>query len=817
MRKIFPLALSGFIALLGACSDDSSTGVDDLEALSSSSLDSDSPNSVGSEGNSSGNESSDGKSSSSGKNDSNESSSSVVDAYVEDPVGKEVHYVGNSTLRITEIATNNVNFIDEYGEDPGWIEIYNAGTETANLRGYSIVENLEKPRKWIIDSLTIPAGELRVVFCSGRDVTAPHRGLDSEKAHYRTHTNWKLEKSGGTIYLIDYNWGIRDSVSYPELDPGISWGIVNGGEWRYFEKPTPEKKNSASTGYDGFTKPVALKASGFFAEPFSLDPPTPTSGGTIRCSFDGSTPNKNSEEFRDSKYIEANMIVRCGEFVDNKITNKISTSTYFVGESVSMPVVSISVDPEFFNKHYLKVSCSKPEYCPSGLYADVEFPVHVEYFEKGSSSQAKAWEIEAGISLMGNYSRMENKKSVAIVMREDYQDGRLNYPLFETRKDKNSKFKGFNLRNNGNRFVSDYIEDAMGGALLEGSGVDYQRSRQVVVFYNGNYYGIHDMREHYNRHYVETNYGIDADEVTMVKHLGKEITASGGGSTKDYMDMMDFVYSHDFSGSDNPYYAQVQGMLDVGNFADYMIAEMYIHNGDWPNNNVRAWRTAKQPWKFMVYDLDHGFDWEWNVSGFGQSTNMFKWVKQGGSSSCNGENCFATIFNKLIKNSDFKRLFVNHAAVMFQNNLNAANVEKTVDAMAGTLVSSETERDLAKFKQTDRWYQNSCGNGFSVSGSCMKTWAEKRDGVVWSEYTSEFGLGSEISVTISASGSGTVLLDGMALPSKSYKGKFFGGNAMLLTALPSGSAVFKQWKDGSRENPRLVTPKGGESYEAEFQ
>lgn len=807
MRKIFSFAFCGFVALLGACSDDSSSNTPPNDLLpegqdSTGTVFGDSIYSV--------------------VDSIKVYDSTKVQVFVDDTTGKELHYVGASTVRITEVSVSNLDFLDHDGDDPGWVELYNAGTDTASLRGYSIVENLEKPRKWIIDSLTIPPGQLRVVFCSNKDIRAPKVGLDSDNGHFRVHTNWKLEKDGGSVYLVDYNWGIRDSINYPELTPGISWGIVNGGEWRYYEKPTPEKKNTEATAFDGFTDAVALKPSGFFAEPFSLDPPTPTSGGVVRCSFDGGAPTKDSEEFRDSKYIESTTIVRCAEYADGKITNKVTTSTYFVGESVSMPIVSISVDPEFFSKHYLKVHCREPKACPSGLYEDVEYPVHVEYFEKGSSTTAKTWEIEAGISLMGNYSRMEDKKSVAIVMREEYQDGRLNYPLFETRKGVNDKYKGFNLRNNGNRFVSDYFEDAMGGAILEGSGVDYQRSRQVVVFYNGNYYGIHDMREHYNRHFVETNHGIDANDVEMVKHLGREITASGDGSTAGYVSMMNFVASNDFSGENNPNYAMVQGMLDVGNFANYMIAEMYDHNGDWPNNNVRAWRTATQPWKFMVYDLDHGFDWEWPVSGFFQSTNMFEWVKQGGlsSGSCyqntKGE-CFHTLFVQLIKNPDFKRLFINHAAIMFQNYVNAANVAKVTDYMASTLVESETKRDLDKFGQKDRYYQNSCGNGFSVSGSCMKSWAEDRDGVVWNEYTSEFGLGAPIEVTIAASGAGVVLVDDMSLPSATYKGKFFGGNAMLLTALPSGSAVFKQWKDGSRENPRLVTPKGGESYEAEFQ
>lgn len=743
------------------------------------------------------------------------------------PQDTSLRWVGNSALIITEIAPVNLNWLDEEGNDPGWVEIYNAGNESANLKGYSLIENTKNGRKWIFGDELIAAKGFRTVFCDKKNLAVSPN--DTEYGHGRTHTNWKLEKDGGSVYLVDPYFGIRDSVHYPELSSGVSWGIVDGGAWKYFGTPTPEKPNNVETAFDGLAPTFNFDGAegGFYNEPIKLNPPQTGNGLSVRCTQDGSEPTKNSPEFKDPINVDHNMVVRCAAFKDGLLTRQVVSNTYFIGEQVSMPVVAVSVDPSFFDKHYINASCSEPKSCPAGLYEDVEFPVHVEYFAEGSASASKAFEIDAGISLMGNYSRMEKKKSVAIVMREQYQDGRLDYPLFETRKDTHHKFKAFNLRNNGNRFVSDYFEDSMAGAILEGSGVDYQRSRQVVVFYNGKYYGIHDMRERFNRHYVESNYGIDAGEVEIIKHLGRDITGSGLTDVANYTTLLQFVAANDFSGENNANYAMVKTMMDVGNFADYMIAEMYDHNGDWPNNNVRAWRSPEQPWKFMIYDVDHGFDWEWKVDGFGQSVNMFKWVKQGGrpAGSCynntKGE-CFHTLYVQLIKNPDFKRLFVNHASVMLSNYLTAENVAKVVDAMASTLVSSETSRDLEKFKQDERYYQNSCGNGFSISGSCMKEWAVSRDATVRSEYREEFGLSSDIKVSIASNGSGVVLMDGMNLPgstasSTKYSGTFFGGVQMELTAVPANGAVFTGWSDGSSENPHIVTPTEGMSITATFK
>lgn len=223
----------------------------------------------------------------------------------------------------------------------------------------------------------------------------------------------------------------------------------------------------------------------------------------------------------------------------------------------------------------------------------------------------------------------------------------------------------------------------------------------------------------------------------------------------------------------------------------------------------------------MVYDLDHGFDWMWGVNNqeFVQETNMFAWIKKGGGNKpCKEEGCFANLYNQLIKNPDFKRMFINRSAVLFNSYTNGKNVEKVVDAMVATIDPSEMDRDLAKFKQTEKGYRNSCSEGFSKTGSCLKSWASSRDSKVIQEYEEEFGLSGTASVTISASGKGTVLMEGAALPNgaTTYKGKFFIGNPILLTASPAEGASFIGWSDGVIDNPRLVEPKEGATITATF-
>lgn len=570
---------------------------------------------------------------------------------------------------------------------------------------------------------------------------------------------------------------------------------------------------------DGPTKDVLTKAAlppaGFYK---SLDVPVPTpvsEGGVVRCTFDGSEPTAATAVMTAPMTLEKSTVVRCNEYLLDSLVAS-ATETYFIGETVNMPVVAVSVPPWYYTD-ILKGEPCKPDPCKDAkFWLDTSVTAHVEYFANGSASVGKAFEIDAEVAIMGGYSRNQIKKSISVKMKKGIQKGHFRYPLFETRPD-HKKFKSFILRNNGNRFVSDYIEDAMATSLLEGTQVDYQRSRQVVVFYNGHYYGIHDLREKLNEHFVETNYGIDADKVDFVKHSGVTAEASGG-TTDAYLNLLNMLFSNDLSTENNDTYKKFLDQVNIASWVEYFAAEIYYHNGDWPGNNVRMWRSGTQKWKIAAYDIDHGFDWMWGVEDFEQETNMFEWIRRGGHGTCMGKVdplCFHNAFVKLNTNPDFRRTLVNRAGIMYSSYINAEKVKAATERIVATIPESESERDMERFDRSELYYQNSCGKGFSVTGSCIKQWADERDATVREEFRAEYGLGADVTVGFSSVGNGEVLLDGIALPSRTYTGVFFGGNPMVLTA--SGEGKFLGWEDGSTDNPRIVLPVTGAVYTATFE
>ena len=659
------------------------------------------------------------------------------------------------------------------------------------------------------------------------------------------------------------------------VQPGVSSAIVSPNssgalpvQSSSSQVANPQSSSAGLQEYEDNHKAKAtfLPKAGFYSN-LTIEPPTPTKGGQIYCTFDGSFPTQGSQQITSAMQITKNTVVRCSEFVNGQPADT-TTQTYFIGENVSMPVVALTVnhhdmfdstDGFYATGPMNQLRCTNPNFnqmsmggnqtdnnnskCAepcfkANFWCEDELPVHVEYFEKGSSTTEKTWEIDAGISLIGNWSRYKPKKSVAIKMdNDDYGDKVLKYSFFKTRPEA-KKMKSFNLRNNGNRFWTDYIGDAMMTSLMEGTDVDYQRSLQVVVFYNGEYFGIHDLRERLNRSFVETNYGIDSKSINMINIKGNSAEASGtnGASATEYQQVANQITSGNFAGDNNQSYEQMKQKFNMNSFAQYMLAEFYFHNGDWPENNIRAWGGNGNPFKFVAFDTDHGFGFSPGISGFDvTSQNMFQWAlgsatrdnsQQGGQQNPGqqqpGQGQFpgmggwdiggwgfggakqgpAQMLNKLLDNNDFKRLFINNACILLDNYLTYENVQKKVQEMMAAIPASEQQRDQ------QRWPRNQGSFHWSPDGSDLIQYAQNRTQTVRQEMEQYFGLQNAVNVSISTSGSGTVLVDGMKLPKSNYQGKFYSNNELLLTAVPSNGAIFAGWSDGSTENPHKFTPNG---------
>ena len=63
------------------------------------------------------------------------------------------------------------------------------------------------------------------------------------------------------------------------------------------------------------------------------------------------------------------------------------------------------------------------------------------------------------------------------------------------------------------------------------------------------------------------------------------------------------------------HYASVKALLDVDNYIDYMLVNLFMRNIDWASHNYRAvrQRTANGKFVFLIWDAEWSMAPEWSV------------------------------------------------------------------------------------------------------------------------------------------------------------------------------------------------------------
>ncbi|MCF0216397.1 MAG: CotH kinase family protein [Fibrobacteraceae bacterium] len=620
---------------------------------------------------------------------------------------------------------------------------------------------------------------------------------------HEPHANFESHKSGGSLYMFNGAGALLDSVRYPAVPAGKSWslGINSSGteSWGFAE----------SSPY-GYTTDKVLKSqveipqmelppSGFYSAPIQI---IFSEGSEIRCEKGGGAPTEKSAVATGTMNIDSTTVLRCASFAQDALPSSVISRTYIFESKPSVPAVFITGNPgSLFDADtgiYVEgpnAQSAEPHY-GANYWMDKEIPVFVELFEPHSNSAS--FGENAGLAIFGNYSRANAKKSVAITFREKYGKKRLEYPLFPEFPEL-KKFKVFLLRNNGSNFRGDYIRDMLSGTLTSGMDLDYQRGRAAVVFYNGEYFGIHNIRERSTEYYFETHYDYDPDGIDLLK----ADNSASNGSSVDYVSLMDYLLSHSLENEEN--YNYVKSQIDVGNFINYVALESFVNNRDWPSNNLKKWRynNPKTLWKWFVYDTDFGFGNEYSE----YTNNFFEFAIDGGEEVWpNGEES-TRLLRSLVKNEEFKNAFINRIALFLATNFSPERVLANINKLMGS-IDGEIERDQKRWN-LDVLYM-------SRQLEKIKDFALVRQVEISQELQEYFNLGMEVPLTLETLGAGKILVHGQPVAGTSVVVNFYKDTPVEVTAAPMGG-VWAGWSDGVTEATRVVNPGEVSSLTAFFK
>jgi hypothetical protein len=612
------------------------------------------------------------------------------------------------------------------------------------------------------------------------------------------HANFKLSSEGETVTLHNQTGKL---VSYRKLKPllkDLSQGTkpTDPSSWVVFERPTPGRANDSVT-FTEVVRPVAASLNGgFFSAPVTVSLSSPLTD--IYYTLDGSVPTTNSLRYTNSLNLNITSVLRYRGFSSGMAPGALTTSTFFINEKIDLPIISISAEPGslFDPDTGIYVMGPRPSdtfpYFGANFWLDKEIPAHIEFFE---SDGRLGFKDGVGLRIFGNYSRANPKKSLAIMFKNDYGNGSLSYPLFPDVPSL-ATFQSFILRNNGGNFQRAMFEDALAGALSKGLDIDFQKYRPSVVYINGQYWGILNIREKLNTGYIEGNHGYAPEEIDFIKGYG-DLEA---GDKNHYNDMLHYLKSYDMRLAEH--YDYIATQMDIDNFINYMTSEIYYANTDWPANNNGWWRpkTATGKWRWIIYDVDGGFgswgqDYDTNMIAFAADSLGPEWPNPPWST---------LILRTLLKNSDFKRRFINRTATLLSANFETSTVIAKIESMAAA-IRSDIPRDFARWETpVSRWDS-------SVAG--LKNWAKYRPDGMRKNYNEFFSLGGTATVTFDIQGNGAVDIDGFTPSAFPFTGVYFKGNPVRITA----SGGFERWSDGVTDRIRLVDIAGDTAITAIFK
>jgi len=451
------------------------------------------------------------------------------------------------------------------------------------------------------------------------------------------------------------------------------------------------------------------KKSGFYTDSLIVQIQTFPDTLKVYYTLDGSVPGVSNLLSEESLVLHETSVLRLASYSsDFADTNEI-IKTYFINETTNLPVLALTTDPDnLFSDEkgiYVEGTNGISGYCrstPKNWNQDWERPVHMDFFEK---ERDKGFSVKAGIKIGGGCTRLYDQKSLDIYFRSEYGFSKLNYQVFEDKPI--TEFDRLALRSGGQDWYRAMIRNAAAQSIVRGRmDLGYQAFKPVAVFINGEYWGIHMLREKQNEDFLESNYGFDEDEIDILTRSGnvKE------GSSDHYDAMIDFIENNNLSISEN--YAWVSDQMDIDQFIDYYIAQIYWANGDWPSGNIIFWKPQipGEKWKWLLYDVDMSMG---SHSRGVYNTNMIEklnrvWTEdeiKDGKDYYESSNRSTFLFRSLLTNQDFENKFIQRYSMHIHTTFKPSRMMSFIDSTA-QLIESEIPRHMGRWSKSLRLGSN---------------------------------------------------------------------------------------------------------------
>lgn len=347
------------------------------------------------------------------------------------------------------------------------------------------------------------------------------------------------------------------------------------------------------------------------------------------------------------------------------------------------------------------------------------------------------------------------------------------------------------FRNSGNDYNQTMFKDAFVHTWLGHLRFSSQKTRPSILYLNGEYWGIHNIRERIDKYYLNALYGVNENNLDLRNIVWDGPAEIEEGDSVHYTNMYDFITTHPMSDSVN--FAQALQMLDPECLIDYQAAEIYVGNIDWPQNNVRLWRTRNPynpnvkyndgRWRWVLFDTDRALGEVVNYENYDLESLI--------------ENPANLLFKKLLENTNFKNSFINRYADLLNSSLKP-DFATSIYASMRAQYALEAENHILRWKNLESmaaWYTQ-----------CEKvnTYLINRPASMLNQLKDYFGLSGTYNLTVSTpdTSKGFIRINtlevrksspGLPLNTQSWTGLYFDNVPLKITAVPKFGYKFSYW------------------------
>ena len=417
---------------------------------------------------------------------------------------------------------------------------------------------------------------------------------------------------------------------------------------------------------------------GFYEETFELEMFSTYPQGHIRYTTNGNRPTAQSRQYveplvlDEGLYSKSNIytIVNCPEqefFLPDSIRHciviraavfdendscisPVATNSYIIRalgcDTHGLPVVSLCADS-------LDLFDYERGIMVPGINFDSLNPYYSgNYFMKGREwerlSNIEFYEFDntginqlVGLRTHGKQSRWRSQKGMNIFAREEYGNKRLRHRFFETIPLDN--FKHLSLKPYMSSWNGSGCKDYITGRMAEHLDVESLASRPLVLFLNGEYWGIYYVSEKPDERFLEDHYGIDIEAVSII-NIWYELEC---GILNGYYSIYTWLETADLS--DDEQYAYAEAHIDIANFIDYYVLELFANNADWPAYNVRMWQLGNGKWRWIFFDGDACLEY--------MDFDVFANAVYDGDNGYPSNRIATLFFRRLLENAQFRLRF----------------------------------------------------------------------------------------------------------------------------------------------------------------